>query len=324
MKRFWRILIAALLVSIVLPACAEFDDMDDMEYWSDQLYWITEEIGARPIGSEGEVAAMDYLRAEFESFGFSAENGTLQEYPVEIALGNDLEAILPAAQSEEPHVIIICAHYDSTMYGPGTRDNGSGMAAMLAMAREFSAMEPYPDTELRFVAFTAEETGHQGSQAYVAQLEEEERQRIIAAFNLDLITTDVWLMDHVFSVDTMGMRTADGYVDGSDEAPAMNKVARAVTAAIEELEYFDPEENGYSYCVPRHLGMSDHDSFHYAGIDSANLAFRGNEEEGGTWHPYMHGGGDTHGDLDLERTYQALNIVFTAVSHLAEDPAYGD
>ena len=51
---------------------------------------------------------------------------------------------------------------------------------------------------------------------------------------------------------------------------------------------------------------------------------RGNEEEGGSWHPYMHGGGDTHGDLDLERTYQALNIVFTAVSHLAEDPAYGD
>ena len=158
----------------------------------------------------------------------------------------------------------------------------------------------------------------------MAQLEEEERQRIIAVFNLDLITVDVWLMDHVFSVDTMGMRTADGYVDGSKENPAMNKVARAVAAAIEELEYFDPEYNGYDYCVPRHLGMSDHDSFHYAGIDSANVAFRGNVEEGGSWHPYMHGGGDTHGDLDTERTHQALNIVYTAVSNLAADPAYGD
>ena len=108
MKLLRNILIMmTVLLFSVQPACAEFDDMEDMDYWSEQLYRITEEIGIRPVGSEAEVAAMDYLRAELESFGFSAEAGTLQEYPVEIALGNDLEAILPASQSEQPNIIVI-------------------------------------------------------------------------------------------------------------------------------------------------------------------------------------------------------------------------
>jgi len=53
------IMMTVLLFS-VQPACAEFDDMEDMDYWSEQLYRITEEIGSRPVGSEAEVAAMDY------------------------------------------------------------------------------------------------------------------------------------------------------------------------------------------------------------------------------------------------------------------------
>ena len=61
-----------------------------------------------------------------------------------------------------------------------------------------------------------------------------------------------------------------------------------------------------------------------AGVDSANIAFRGNEEEGGSWHPYMHEADDGIGDFDWERTYQALHTVYTALVSLAADPAYGD
>ena len=70
--------------------------------------------------------------------------------------------------------------------------------------------------------------------------------------------------------------------------------------------------------------MSDHEPFHFAGVDAANIAFRGNVEEGGNWHPYMHTVKDTLGDLDYERTYQLLNIVYTALEQLAEDSSYGD
>lgn len=328
---FWRRFVAILLVlsCMVLPAYAEFDDMEDMDYWYEQLIALSEDIGMRYVGSEGELLAMDYLRSEFENLGFSAENGTLNEYAVSNSEAMDLEAIVPAANSEAPHILIVGAHYDSSYPWiggdiPGTRDNASGAAAMLAMAREFAAMPAYDHTELRFVAFTSEETGHQGSQAYVESLTQDELDRIVGMFNLDLIMVDIWLMDHVFSCDTMGMRTPDGYVEGTDEAPAVNKVARAVIAAIDELEYFDPSENGETYCVPRNLGMSDHDSFHFVGVDSANIAFRGNVEEGGNWHPFMHTVEDGLGDVDYIRTYQALNIVYTALEHLAEDPSYGD
>ena len=327
-------ILLALLAALCLcfPACAEFDDMEDMDYWYDQLYILSEEIGCRPVGSDNELAAMAHIRSKFEALGFRAENGTLNGYDVSNSSAKDLEAILPA-QNEASDILIVCAHYDSappaTVNGvtsdvPGTRDNASGIAGMLAMAREFVQLPADPDTEMRFVTFTSEETGHQGSQAYVEHLTPNERERIAAVFNLDLITVDIWLEEHVFSVDTMGMRTPEGYVNGSDEHPAHNKVVRAIQAAMQELDYFDPAESGATHCVPRHLGMSDHDSFHFAGMDSANIAFRGNEEEGGSWHPYMHLPEDNLGDLDYERTHQALNIVYTALNGLAADPAYGD
>ena len=247
MRKFSLLLF--LMLCAVLPAIAEFDDMEDMDYWYEQLCILSDEIGCRPVGSEGEVAAMNHIRNVFEELGFRAEDSTLNEYAVETALGTDLEAVIPAAGSDNPAIIIVGAHYDSAppkpvvggeiLDVPGTRDNASGLSAMLAFAREFAAMPPFPDTELRFVAFTAEETGHQGSMAYVDSLTQDERNRTIAMFNLDLITVDVWLDNHVFSCDTMGMRTENGYVDGTGNAPAVNKVARAVLAAMEELAYFD-------------------------------------------------------------------------------------
>lgn len=332
MKKFVVLLLFCLC--LISSAAAEFDDMEDMDYWYEQLCILSEEIGCRPSGSEGEAAAMDYLRSAFADLGFSAEKGTFHEYAVPGVNGTNMEAIIPASGSAAPDIIIVGAHYDSAepkpvvggdlLDVPGTRDNASGVAAMLGFASKFAGMPSFENTELRFVAFAAEEIGHLGSQAYVHSLTHDERNRTIAMFNLDLITVDVWLDDHVFSCDTMGMRTPNGYVDGTDEAPAANKAARAVVSAMEELAYFDSAENGIAYCVPRHYGLSDHDAFHFAGIDSANLNFRGNVEEGGSWNPYMHKPDDGVGDLDLYRTHEALNITYTAILRLAQDAAYGD
>ncbi len=58
-----------------------------------------------------------------------------------------------------PEIIVIGAHYDSVFGSPGANDNGSGVAALLALARRFAARPPGART-LRFVAFTNEEPGH--------------------------------------------------------------------------------------------------------------------------------------------------------------------
>ncbi|MGA7275780.1 MAG: M28 family peptidase, partial [Candidatus Udaeobacter sp.] len=43
-----------------------------------------------------------------------------------------------AAVSSPPQIILIGAHYDSVFGSPGANDNGSGVAAMLALARRFA------------------------------------------------------------------------------------------------------------------------------------------------------------------------------------------
>ena len=54
-----------------------------------------------------------------------------------------------------PEILLIGAHYDSVLGSPGANDNGSGVAAMLALTRRFAA-RPISKT-LRFVAFANEE-----------------------------------------------------------------------------------------------------------------------------------------------------------------------
>ena len=54
-----------------------------------------------------------------------------------------------------PEIILIGAHYDSVFGSPGANDNGSGVAAMLALARRFAGKTG--QHTLRFVAFVNEE-----------------------------------------------------------------------------------------------------------------------------------------------------------------------
>src|SRR5437762_11254909 len=78
----------------------------------------------------------------------------------------------PAAVSGPPPIVIIGAHYDSVFGSPGANDNGTGVAATLALARRFATSEP--KHTLRFVAFVNEEppyflSGEMGSLVYAGR-----------------------------------------------------------------------------------------------------------------------------------------------------------
>lgn len=86
-------------------------------------------------------------------------------------------------------IILIGAHYDSIVGCPGANDNGSGVAALIEMARRFAAMKP--SRTVRFVAFVNEEppffqTGHMGSQVY-AKMARERGDDIRAMISLETI-----------------------------------------------------------------------------------------------------------------------------------------
>ena len=72
--------------------------------------------------------------------------------------------------SEKPdEVVIIGGHLDSWDLGTGATDNGTGSMAVLAAARALVKSGVRPKRTIRFVLFTGEEQGLDGSFAYVKQ-----------------------------------------------------------------------------------------------------------------------------------------------------------
>jgi Zn-dependent M28 family amino/carboxypeptidase len=76
--------------------------------------------------------------------------------------------------SEKPdEVVIIGAHLDSWDLGTGATDNGTGSTAVLEAARALQKLGVKPKRTIRFVLFTGEEQGLNGSKAYVAKHHDE-------------------------------------------------------------------------------------------------------------------------------------------------------
>src|SRR5579859_3456034 len=76
--------------------------------------------------------------------------------------------------SEKPvEVVIIGGHLDSWDLGTGATDNGTGSMAVLAAARALQKVGVKPKRTIRFVLFTGEEQGLNGSRAYVKAHKEE-------------------------------------------------------------------------------------------------------------------------------------------------------
>jgi Zn-dependent M28 family amino/carboxypeptidase len=76
--------------------------------------------------------------------------------------------------SEKPdEVVIIGAHLDSWDLTTGATDNGTGSTAVLEAARALKKSGVKPKRTIRFVLFTGEEQGLNGSKAYVAKHQDE-------------------------------------------------------------------------------------------------------------------------------------------------------
>ena len=57
-------------------------------------------------------------------------------------------------------VVVVGAHLDSVGPGPGINDNGSGSAALVEFAQALRGV--YPKNKIRFIWFSAEESGPAG------------------------------------------------------------------------------------------------------------------------------------------------------------------
>jgi len=105
-----------------------------------------------PINSPEKLdACADYILSEFESLGLKTNE---QEFTVDGFDGTfrNIEGIIDKGTNPE---LLIVSHYDTVAKSPGANDNGSGIAAMLEVARVLTEAE-YKGN-IRFISFSLEE-----------------------------------------------------------------------------------------------------------------------------------------------------------------------
>jgi hypothetical protein len=124
------------------------------------------------------------LQQEIESSGQSASRPLDAQVEWRVELEKErtpLRNVIGVLPGRDPHrAVVIGAHYDhlgmggSSSLAPdanephnGADDNASGTAALLEIARCFSAREEKPEQALVFAAFSGEEIGLAGSEHYV-------------------------------------------------------------------------------------------------------------------------------------------------------------
>ncbi len=89
--------------------------------------------------------------------------------------------------SEPGDVLMLGAHLDSVPDGPGINDDGSGVAALLAIARGLGGTRPRATIRLAF--WSGEELGLHGSVRYATALTADQRRAILAYLNADMVAS---------------------------------------------------------------------------------------------------------------------------------------
>jgi Zn-dependent M28 family amino/carboxypeptidase len=142
------------------------------------------QIGERNMARYSQLnAAADFIETSFARAGLRPRRDS---YELHGRACHNIEAEIRGASSQ---IVLIGAHYDSVFGAPGANDNGSGVAAMLALARRFATRST--SSTLRFVAFVNEEppyfmTSQMGSFIYAGRCKTRGDQ-IIAMISLETI-----------------------------------------------------------------------------------------------------------------------------------------
>jgi hypothetical protein len=125
-----------------------------------------------PVGSPENARVRDYLIHEISAMGLRPQVQKTTVFPSgpDDAAAVKVENILIRIEGTEPasRAVLITAHYDSVVTGPGAGDNGMSVAAMLETLQALKAGPPLRN-DLIFLCNDGEEPGMFGSTAFVEQ-----------------------------------------------------------------------------------------------------------------------------------------------------------
>ena len=302
-----------ILLALILSGCSgrveRGYELNTARIRADTEY-LCNEVGIRVTGTEKEKEAADWIEESLHRAGFEGEEH-LKRVAFAGAKGQTGENIVAICNPNTVGPLIsVVAHYDSVETSPGARDNGASVAALLEMARYLGTGNPSYACEIRLVFLGSEENGYYGSKAYVESLSRADRERHMAAFNMDISAASA--EDNARLVcNTLGAMTKQGYEVGNFIVPAEGELVGAIRQAY--LELYGEELGGVF-----HFGESDHVSFHNAKLEAANVCWR--KVPGGM--PVLpesyHKMEDTPEELDYETVRISASCILRAIEILSK------
>lgn len=167
--------------------------------------------------------------------------------------------IAETAAGDPNEVIVVGAHLDSVTRGPGINDNGSGSASILEVAEQIAARDIVPRNKIRFIWWGAEEFGLLGSQAYVNDLSQAERDRIALNLNFDMIGSPNFVR-FVYDGDNSAFPVGPGSAAGPQGSGEIERVFH---------DYFASQ--GLASSETPFSGRSDYGPFIAVGIPAGGL-----------------------------------------------------
>ena len=206
-------------------------------------------------------------------------------------------------------IVVVGGHYDSVAGCPGANDNGTGVAATLALAQAFASRKL--SRTLRFVAFVNEEppyfqTEQMGSLVY-ARACRARGEKIVAMLSLETIgyyRDEPGSQQYPFPIGFLYPKTGNfiAFVGNT----ASRRLVKKVTASFRRQVQFPAESGAFPSALPG-IGWSDHWAFWQMGYPALMVTdtapFR---------YPYYHTPHDTPDKVDYEpftRTTAGLALV---------------
>lgn len=194
---------------------------------------------------------------------------------------------IPAGRGSD-ELVLVGAHYDTQLEGPGAADNGTGVATLLELARCWRRLRPRRTVVL--VAFAAEEPALWGSYRYAFE-HRDQAQRTVGMVNLD----------------AMGLPFPGRRVVMADESIAGFAADHARRVGWHAEAHLDASLHPFGDYAP----------FVDAGIPACWL-----------WrfppqHPYYHSAGDTPAYVDAVRFTEDARAGAAVALALADEPKLG-
>lgn len=267
------------------------------DHLSASLDILANRIGERHAGKPGNLeSAAVWIESSLSgaNMGYQIERQLYEAGGQEV---RNLIAELPG-RARRDEIIIVGAHYDTVPGSPGANDNGTGVAALLSLARAFAGDQQ--ERTIRFVAFVNGEapsfqTEAMGSLVY-AKACRARREKIVAMISLEALG--------YFTNAAGSQKVPEGFEEtfhpvgnflaflGNEESRFIVDSAKAAFVSGANI----PAVAGIFPAEAPGVGASDHWSFWQAGYPAVMAT-----DTAPSRYPHHHQSGDTPDKIDLEK-----------------------